>query len=741
MGRLVVLSVAVLVIWSVGNTQSPQVVMAQESALLAEKLEVGTLRRTRETTEFQSTVIYSPGKDWATENRFGFTIHRDVEEWITGMEGSRVTQLWRSYAAIARKDMQVLDLGKGPEEMITDGQDWKAGTTFVLAVSADGSRTLSVKPSALIDADNQAAACGERQPVIAHGKSVGVGDSFKLLPAQIGILGGYSASDEIRSHDITATVSGMNMAGDEGLMVKLKLAIQFTHFTEQINEFDDASSTRYTTESTLSGEAVFNATEGRMVSLGWSGTLKARGKLSGSEIEANATLNESFTYSYGKVLDSKPDNGSAGPEKGETGKVQGEKFRALEEHEIVIGRNNGKVTRLQAFDTKSKKIVKNLLTLWEGTNVSQIAVSPDRKRVAFSSNLNSGISVFERDVFVLELETGVVNQTSPSWADNNGIAQPIKTETTCTLKGRIVWHDDDPDGPRDRNDGFTGTILVDRTVCRGVINADGTFSLSGVPVGHSLYVDIQGNLPLLYRSGSTRGRNDVAKRWAGAGTVIMPTEGGVYDAGDIRISGYRVRRALGRPTWRGSEVWYVYDGWNGVLSAGYPEYTFTEHKFGDALDMLNGGFAGSPNGKMFAFTANSRHVSVWAPDGKLIKTIVNAAFDPAYNSEGAWTSDNAHYCYSCGTNATLGESVYGAPGIGVATMESGQAGGRRWMQLAGQSCQSMALDAQAYVAYCVIFRLDGNVTHGELWAWDSRTDTMQRLTSLGDVVAVGSYGR
>ncbi|MBK8207502.1 MAG: PD40 domain-containing protein [Planctomycetes bacterium] len=741
MGRLVALSAAMLVIWSVGNTQSPKVVMAQESAVLAEKLEVGTLRRTSETVEFASTVTYSPGKDWATDNRFGFTIHRDVDEWITGMDGSRVTQLWRSYGAIMRKNMQVLDMGKGPEEMITDGQDWKANVSFVLAVAADGSRSLAVKPSALIDAENQGAACGERQPVIAHGKSVSVGDSFKLQPAQIGILGGFSASDVIKSHDITATVSGMNMARDEGLTVKLKLAIKFTHFTEQINEFDDASSTRYTTESTLSGEAVFNATEGRMVSLGWSGTLKAKGKLSGADIEANATLKESYTYSYGKVIDAKPDNGSAGPEKGETGKVLGEKFRALEEHEIVIGRNNGKVTRLQAFDTKTKKVVKNLLTLWEGTTVSQIAVSPDRKRVAFSSNLNSGICSFERDVFVLELESGTVNQISPRWADNKGIAQPLKSEQTCTLKGRIVWYDDDPMGGRDRNDGFTGSIIVDHTVCRGVINSDGTFSLAGVPVGHSLYVDIQGTLPLIYRNGKTRGENDVMKRWAGAGSVILPTEGGVYDMGDVRINSHRTRQALGRPTWRGGEIWHVYDGWNSAMAVGYPEHTFAEHKFGEALDMMNGGFACSPNGKMFAFTANGSHVGVWGPDGKLIKSIANAAFEPAYNSEGAWTSDNAYFCYSCWTNATMGESVYGAPGIGVATIETGGAGGRRWMQLAGQSCQSMALDAKAYVAYCVMYRPDGNVTYGELWAWDSRTDSMERLTSLGDVVAVGSYGR
>ncbi|MBX3461024.1 MAG: PD40 domain-containing protein [Planctomycetes bacterium] len=705
---------------------------------MAEKLSPGMVRRSVETASFKVVIRYYPGEDWSTEAVSGFTQSRTTEEWVTAMDGSNVTELLRSYGHIARKDLSVYDVGKGPEEHWLDGTDWKSTQSFLLGRAGDGSRSIKLKPSAVIDEATRKLVCAERQPVLASGGAVKVGDTFKLTLDQLGLPVGFTPADKLKSHDLKATVTEITTARDAGTSVKLKLAFEYAFYTEQINEFDDAASSRYDTTVKLAGTGEFNVTQGRMVKAEWSGSAKAKGKLGGAPFEGSATLSEKFEFAYGTVIDSRPDNGDHGPTEGKAGTVQSEKFRPLAEHEIVIGRNNGKVTRIQAFDTKTRKIVKTLCVLPTDASLFQLSVSPDRKRVAFSSNLNSGISIFDRDVFVLELEEGVVNQVSPRWADNKGLAQALKTEETCTVTGRIVWHDDEFN--RDRHDAYTGWVKIDHTVCGAAVKSDGTFTLTGVPVGLSLYMDINGRIPA-YSNGKWRGATLLAQH-AGASHVFMPTNGGTYDVGTIRIHGNKTTQSIGRPTWRGKELWVVYDGWNSAHAVGYPERTFKDVQFGKQLDPLCGGFAISPDGKQFAIThgSGSGVVGLYDAEGQWVKGIESQGYAAAYNSEGAWTGDSKAFCYTCSTEASLGESLYGAPGIGISFV-SGGTSGRRWQQLTGQNCVSMALDQQANVGYLVIHRPDGNLVYGEIWAWDSRTDAMERITTMGDVICVGGYGR
>jgi hypothetical protein len=56
---------------------------------------------------------------------------------------------------------------------------------------------------------------------------------------------------------------------------------------------------------------------------------------------------------------------------------------------------------------------------------------------------------------------------------------------------------------------------------------------------------------------------------------------------------------------------------------------------------------------------------------------------------------------------------------------------------------SLAVNADSTVGYMVTHKYvaDKQLTYGDAWAWDSTTDTLTRLTSLGDVICVASYGR
>lgn len=737
MGRFLVACFSVIVAFAF--VQRAPVAQAQESATLAEKLSPGLVRRSMETAQFKVVISYYPGEDYSTVNTSGFTHTRLTEEWITGMEGGKVTELLRSYGHITRKEMNVLDMGKGPEENWLDNTDWKSSQSFLLAQSAEGARTIKLKPSAVIDSANQALVCAERQPVITSNSAVKTGDTFKLQPIQLGLPAGFSPGDKIKSHNLTATVTEITTARDAGTTVKLRLSLEYVFHTEQINEFDDAASTRYDTTVKLTGTAEFLASQGRMAKAEWSGTATAKGKLNGTPFQGDATIKETFDFGYATVINSSPDNGDHGPAEGKAGTVLSEKFRPLAEHEIVIGRNNGKVTRIQAFDTKTRKIVKTLCVMPANTTVFQLSISPDRKRVAFSSNVNSAISIFDRDVFVLELEEGVVNQVSPRWADNKGIAKALKTEETCTVTGKIVWHDDEFN--RDRHDAYTGSAKIDQTACFAIVKSDGTFTLTDVPVGVSLYLDINGRIPN-YSNGKWRGATLLAQ-YAGASHIFMPIKGGTYDVGTIRIHGNKTTQSIGKPNWRGNELWVNYEGWNSCHAIGYPERTFKDVQFGKELDPLCGGFAISPDGRRFAVAhgSGSGVVGVYDAEGKLGKALECKGYPAAYNSEGAWTADNNSYCYTCSTEATLGETVFGAPGIGIVNVDSGGTSGRRWQQLTGQTCNSMALDKGANVGYLVMHRPDGNLIYGELWQWDSRTDAMERVTTMGDVICVGGYGR
>jgi hypothetical protein len=215
------------------------------------------------------------------------------------------------------------------------------------------------------------------------------------------------------------------------------------------------------------------------------------------------------------VLSAAGDNGKEGPDA--AAEILTYKHGAADAGHLLIARNDGKIARIQVFDPESRKIVKTLLAMPGSNSIANLALSPDRKRVAFSSNLNAGISVSTHDIFVLEFESGKINQVSPSWATNDGIAKPLDTGKTCTVTGRIKWFDDDPQFRRDRHDGFTGMARIDQTPCIAVIGSDGKFKLENVPVGIPLLLDIHGRLPN-YSDGKSRGwhaqSTKAARTWA-----------------------------------------------------------------------------------------------------------------------------------------------------------------------------------------------------------------------------------
>ncbi|MCA8917830.1 MAG: hypothetical protein KDB68_03935 [Planctomycetes bacterium] len=735
----VVLALLILLGCFAASDQTP-VVAEGPSYLLSENQEVGTVRMVQASRALATTLTFSPGQPYATSTSFEQNHVAVVHEWTTAMAGERVSEVWRSYRDITTTRTETVDYGNGPEKISTPVPDVRQHQTFKLKVNADNSRTINHATWEFITQSDRNRVQLDKDVDLLPGRSVKVGDSWKVPPERLGLIAVSSPDEKLTSTDFKVTFSDVRSDDDGNQYADLAVAATLKFTTNIVSEFGAEYNTELTSSSTLEGTALFNISAGQMVSYDWKGQSQIGGKMNGNPISAAVEFAEANVYQYAFVSDKPVNNEDTTPV--EATEMKAEKSGAVAAGNILIGRNNGKRSLIQVFNPTTKKVVKTLLTLPGGVSIANLALSPDRKRVAFSSNLNYAISVAKADVFVLELETGTINQVSPHWADNKGIAKPIKTAKTTTITGRIIWKDDDPKNRRDRHDGFTGSVRIDQTSCVGVVKLDGTFKVTGVPVGVAVVMDIHGILPS-FSDGKSRG---ALAQVAGITTTLLLDEN-EKNLGDVRISGFHTETVYDRPCWQGDTVWINQSAWTRAFKAGYKTRSWDAVDFGNELQLLFGGFTVSRDGKYAAFCRDSSGgaggVHFFTTDGKPVwnSLIKGATLD--FTAEGLWTSQGQWVCTARIDN-TLGKTTYGGPALVVADLAGKQAVVPRvWPQLAGHNMLSLATDENSQFAYFVTHKYvqETGLTLGDLWGWDSETDTLSRLTSLNDLVAVASYGR
>lgn len=731
---------ALLVALAISDSQPPAEVNAQEQAyLLKEKLEVGTVRMVRAERASTADITMNPD-DYPSKSDLAIQRTSIIHEWVSAMDGGRVSEVWRSYRDIVGTETRTYDYGNGPEKVSTPIEEWKRNHSFIMKVKADNTRQITHENYATIGDRDRAWVQLDLDADLLPAREVKVGESWKVPANRLGLIAMAGPEDKLDEADFTVTLRGVKNDENGRKLADLKVEGTLKFSCDIPNQFDDAASTRLKSSAKLSGSASFDVGAGRMVSYEWKGNGSTSGKLNGTAIKAESSFSETNLYAYSFVFDKPAANGSEGPDSADS--IQTFKHDAVAAGHIVIARNNGKVARIQVFDPASKKIVKTVLAMPGANTIATLALSPDRKRIAFSSNLNAGISISTSDIFVLELESGKLNQVSPWWATGDGIAQPIKTEKTCTVSGRIIWADDDPQFRRDRHDGFTGIVRIDHTPCAAVVNVDGTFKLEGVPVGVPLLLDIHGRLPN-YSNGKMR---DALMVYAGATMVDMTLEASGKDLGTVRIHPGHVQSGYDRPCWEGDALWLNTSAWTQGYKAGYPKHSWEKVDFG-ALELLYGGFSVSRDGKYAALCRDSSggHGAVHFYDtkGKHLWAAEVPGATLAYWAEGAWTSDGAWLC-TADVESMLGKGLFGAPALLYASREAKQAGVvRLWPQLTGHSMKSIAMDEKGETGFFVTHKYvaETQLTIGDAWMWDSNTDTLTRLTSLGDVLCLAGYGR
>lgn len=716
--------------------------LAQDAATLAPAPEAkqGTVQRAERSTKVDAK--WEVGDAYKVSDRATVTRDRLTEEFVNAVEGGRATEVWRTYGKINTVRTTYVDLGQGPQAYPVPETDWKADQTFRLKQAADGSRTITHKVFETINEAEQALIVREREPNLLPPKAAKIGDSWDITAVHVGLPFLATTREKINSVEGKATLK--SFAAQPGLRTaSVSVSVTMKLSLEEKNQFDGSILTRINETQTFEGEAVMDANAGRMLALSWKGSSKFSGEQSGSPINGSATIEESYSFRYGQLNLSAPALQDIGPAKVEG--IYTDKHGPLKPTEIVLARASGKQMRMQVYDTATRKLVRTVLA-WDGnSSVSQLAISPDRRKVAFASTLNTHISVFTQQVFVLDLDTGKLDQVSGSTATGDGLEQPIQTAKTATLKGRVVWYDDERGMRRDRHTGVLGKVEIDRTPCKVVINADGTFELTNVPVGEPLFIQISGTLPN-YSDGSMRGGKDLMAKYVGATILNMQIKEGTHDLGDVRINPYFLVGGYGRPAWKGDELWVQQESWRSAYVSRYKGKEWKQLKFGE-LEYLTGAFSISPDGKHVAFARDTSGGTggplFFTSEGKAVWS-TGTILTVSYASEGSWAPTSNEWVFTAGLTHTCGDKLFGAPALGYIRLKEQQhIMPQAWRQLTGHTMVSLAIDESAHHAYFVTHFWDPakNLTYGDAWHWDAASDTLTRLTGFGDVIAVGGHGR
>lgn len=742
LSRLVVLllaPLALLGVMSTVNLQPSAVGQESDEVDLTEAIDLGTVRRTQRAsvveTQWTSGVA---GFEYTTGAKIEREIH--VDEWINGIEDGRISSAWRSYRAFAGQRTEAIDWGNGPEETTTDLYDSRVSYTFPFKLDAKGNRELQVERSFLWDDADYMAMLVDRDPLPLPGGRVKVGATWKVAGNNLPVPGDFLNEATAKTFTCTATLAEV---GDvNGVTVAaIKLDGSSTRTIREESALGDGTLSRdLVIKSTFTGEAGFDIDAGRMLAFAWSGTVSVTGQEFDADVKGTATFTERWTYAYGRVQTT---DGPSGPEDEMVEAITAKPHGKLAEGHIVVGRQNGNATRLVVYDPAARKELATVLTLPGTASIGDLAVSPDRKLVAFESSLNNLISIAESNVFIFNLETAKLDQITPYWASGDGLGKAIETEQTCTLKGQIVWTDDDPLWMRDRNDGFTGFIRVDQTACVAAVNVDGTFELAGVPVGTPVMLEIKGTIPFGYSNGNWR---PALAAYVGATMANMTLETGTHDLGTVRLFGSHMSIAHDAPGFvdNGTLLTQL-SGWSSGHKITLVLRSYEEAKFSDDLLYMTGGFAVSRDGRlgMCHDSSGSGGARFSKIDGSAIWVCEDNPASFSVGSEGAWLIDGSGWICTADEGATMGDDTFGAPALIFASPSDKAARvAQAWPQLIGQSVVSVAVNKAGTMAWLVVHAPQANDSvFGDVWAWDAVNDTMTQITTYHDVVAVGGWGR
>lgn len=426
------------------------------------------------------------------------------------------------------------------------------------------------------------------------------------------------------------------------------------------------------------------------------------------------------------------------------------KGAAIEPGNLVVALVNPKGHTLDVFDPVQKKVVRNIATFPPGVGIDHVVLSADRKRVAFTSQLNNFMSLYVWNVFVIELATGALNQITPDQATGTGLAKPYTAAGRGTIKGKLAWLD-----PKNgKSHQFTsGNVRLDGLEVFGLVKGDGSFVIENVPCAEPIstyFLFAQVMLPM-----SANHENKLAQ---GSLTTTL-TPGGTTDIGELMVKPPRIDMGYAYPSW-GKDGLYV-----SGLGLGYTQYTpypkvekkGWEKSLTDWMFLDPSGVFASPDGKYLAgadkWSNNdvqnyqaTRCVVFFDSKGKRHRRVDLGSPDVLHvysNNNGAWLPDSSAVLIPGSyTSYDLNAPVIMAPCLFFA-QPTGEFGVlKAWPQAQGKGqITALSADAKAEVIYFVFTQLTDTGIIGNIWSWNRKTDESTQLTDSNNVQSLCSYGR
>lgn len=428
------------------------------------------------------------------------------------------------------------------------------------------------------------------------------------------------------------------------------------------------------------------------------------------------------------------------------------KGAAIEAGCLVVARFNAKGNTLEVFDPAQKKFTRTIATFPENVGIDHVSVSPDRKHVAFASQLNNLMTLCVWNVFVIDLETGALNQITPDQATGKGLAKPYAGTGRGTITGKLTWMDQERGG---KSSQFSyGNVRLDGLEQLGILKGDGTFVIENVPCNEPF------SSYLLYARAMTPRTTKQEARWSQGQLAITLKPGEIKDIGELSVSWPVVDMALGYPSWGKSGLYVTGIGVGYTQHTAYPAVdksawnkSLTDWTFLDPCGLM-----ASPDGKYLGGAdkwsnnsiedyRTSRCILFFDTKGQLQKRVDLGSPDTLFissSNHGAWLPDSSALLvpgtYSDYSNMeapiTMSPCLYQATPGGEAKLA------KHWLEAAGKGMiTSITPDAKGDVIYMVFSQHTDKGSSNDIWSWNRKTDETVQLTQLGTILSIGSYGR
>lgn len=692
---------------------------------LAEKFTPGLRRTATIARKYTQTIETLAETEAVARQTQTITTSALVHEWYPTLDPQgRPARIVRTYRDLNRT-LTTEDWAKGTEAVTaaSDATPPWAGQVMTLEI-VDGELRVTGGATAMNDYA-RASVVGDFETDLQPHRAKEVGKSWKIRGSGIEPLRDTSEAADYEDGLVTITLKSLDA---------VKATFEFSgtlKFRQKRADPDNPGQdvTNLLHESDLKGSAEFDVAAGRWLSRELTVESKLSGKRDGQAVQGTAILTDKRAFGWGKIIDTAPDNGLI-EDAGDSAHRVCSKGR-IPPDRFVVGVASEKRSAIVEFEPSTQKVTRTLVAFAPKVQYGNIALSPDRTKLAFASTLNNDLTLEPWNVFVLDLEAGKLNQITPKWASGDGLAKIEEAKETTTLDVHLQ--------PLDKDIGGHGEVWIEGRTAPQAFGGKGFrnhIQLTNVPVG-PVKVCVRGGASENWKSvaGDSRfaGHKETATTKDGSNQVAVPVlittrqvgfrSVGWYDGG--LISG-------GQSVWPTGSVQVVRRAGETDESTTFPIVT------GEIK-----GLSYNPGAKLLAVMterseANQAHTQLFiveAGQKEALSVSKPAVAGLQFGPCGDWAPDSRTWL-AAGSILRPGINLPALltvdPKAGTTTLSAS------WPELAERTVANVAYTVDGQSIGVVLQSAGGS---GDLYLYHPTGNSMRRLTSLGDVTTIANVGR